>query len=192
MSIWENIIDLNPPIDSVVDFPTPTRFHMAVNVKEVEALIPFYRSLFGNEPTVRRDGYAKFELVNPPLNISLNRVVHNAAGHGRFGMRLSDENQLNELSRRLESTGLSVTREAGPDGSAQIIVEDLEANRWKFFATEESVSVVTKAPEPVVTKAPEPVVTKAPEPVVTKAPEIDTSKSTPASGPKKGKKRKSA
>jgi hypothetical protein len=133
MSIWANIVELNPPIDSAVDFPTSTRFHMAVNVKDVEPLLPFYRTLFGNEPTVVRDGYAKFELVEPPLNISLNRVVHNAKGHGRFGIQLKTVERLDAFVQRLRGSGQTLTSETRADGVTEFVVEDLESNRWKLF-----------------------------------------------------------
>ena len=133
MSIWANIVDLNPPIDSAVDFPTSTRFHMALNVKDVEPLLPFYRKLFGNEPTVVRDGYAKFELVEPPLNISLNRVAHNAKGHGRFGIQLKSVDQLEAFVQRLQRNGQPLAREQRADGAPEFVVEDPESNRWKLF-----------------------------------------------------------
>jgi hypothetical protein len=133
MSIWANIVELNPPIDSAVDFPTNTRFHMALNVKDVEPLLPFYRTLFGNEPTVIRDGYAKFELVEPPLNISLNRVVHNAKGHGRFGMQLKSSAQLDAFVQRLRGAGQQLKSESRADGAIEFTVEDPESNRWKLF-----------------------------------------------------------
>jgi hypothetical protein len=133
MSIWANIVELNPPIDSAVDFPTSTRFHMAVNVKDIEPLLPFYRTLFGSEPAVVRDGYAKFELVEPPLNISLNRVVHNAKGHGRFGIQLKSKAQLDTYVQRLRGAGQQLDGEPRTDGVAEFVVMDPEANRWKLF-----------------------------------------------------------
>ena len=133
MSIWANIVEQNPPIDSAVDFPTATRFHIALNVKDVEPLLPFYRTLFGNEPTVRRDGYAKFELVEPPLNISLNRVVHNARGHGRFGIQLKSADQLERFIERLQRADQEPSAELRADGITEFSVLDPEANRWRLF-----------------------------------------------------------
>lgn len=36
--------------------------HVAINVKELDASIEFYRHLFGEEPAKVRPGYAKFDL----------------------------------------------------------------------------------------------------------------------------------
>jgi uncharacterized glyoxalase superfamily protein PhnB len=106
---------------------------MAVNVKDVEPLLPFYRTLFGSEPTVVRDGYAKFELVEPPLNISLNRVAHNAKGHGRFGIQLKNKAQLDAYAQRLRGAGQQLDSEPHADGGTEFAVLDPEANRWKLF-----------------------------------------------------------
>ncbi len=66
---------------SAVEFPTPTRLHVAVAVRDVAAAIPFYRTLFGQEPTKVRADYAKFEVLDPPVNFSLNNSEV-GAGHG--------------------------------------------------------------------------------------------------------------
>ena len=52
---------------SAVEFPTPTRLHIAVAVRDVAAALPFYRTLFGQEPTKVRADYAKFEVLDPPV-----------------------------------------------------------------------------------------------------------------------------
>jgi catechol 2,3-dioxygenase-like lactoylglutathione lyase family enzyme len=46
--------------------------HVSLNVKSVAAGINFYRKLFGIEPSKVRTGYAKFDVHNPPLNLTLN------------------------------------------------------------------------------------------------------------------------
>ena len=48
--------------------------HIAMNVKDVQRSVNFYRKLFGIEPSKVREGYAKFDVSNPPLNFALNEV----------------------------------------------------------------------------------------------------------------------
>ena len=45
--------------------------HLALNVRNVETSIEFYRKLLGIEPSKVRRGYAKFDVHNPPLNFFL-------------------------------------------------------------------------------------------------------------------------
>lgn len=126
-SIWQEIVEVEPPVDSAVDFPTRARFHMALNVKDVDALIPFYRTFLGVEPSLVRDGYAKFETLQPPLNLSLNRVVHNARGHGRFGLEAQLPEFVAAAFGRLSKSAYASTL----DGTAPAFaVTDPEANRW--------------------------------------------------------------
>ena len=54
--------------------------HIALNVRDVEPSIDFYRKLFGMDPVKVRKGYAKFDVQNPPLNISLNESAGSGPG----------------------------------------------------------------------------------------------------------------
>ena len=56
---------------------TETKFvspkaHVALHVRDLARSVDFYRKLFGAEPVKRRPGYAKFDIVQPPLNFTLN------------------------------------------------------------------------------------------------------------------------
>ena len=47
-------------------------FHVALYVKDLDAAIARYRKLFGQEPAKVRHDYAKFEITDPPVILSLN------------------------------------------------------------------------------------------------------------------------
>ena len=47
------------------------RFHLSLNVSDLGRSVGFYQTLFGRPPAKRRDDYAKFELDDPPLVLSL-------------------------------------------------------------------------------------------------------------------------
>src|SRR5919108_5277108 len=59
---------------------TALKAHLALNVKNVERSIEFYKKMFGIEPLKVRTGYAKFDVQNPPLNFTLNEVPFNERG----------------------------------------------------------------------------------------------------------------
>ncbi len=49
----------------------PVKFHLSLNVPDLDWAIEFYRVLFGLAPAKLHDDYAKFELNDPPVIFSL-------------------------------------------------------------------------------------------------------------------------
>ena len=47
-------------------------FHVALYVKDIDAAVAEYRKILGIAPAKVRPGYAKFELADPPVILSLN------------------------------------------------------------------------------------------------------------------------
>lgn len=135
-SIW-GLAKTNPApaADSAVDFPTKTRFHIALNVKKVDAILPFYKVLFGVEPHTLREGYAKFDLREPPLNFSLNEVPKNARGNGSFGIEAKSGQVLADVAKRLQAAAIAWDNtSAAGSNDMEIHVTDPEGNRWRFYS----------------------------------------------------------
>ncbi len=77
--------------ESAVEFDTQSRIHIGLVVANRERSIAFYRELLGQEPAKLRPGYAKFEVAEPPLNLTLNEgaaqpVCPGTASH--FGVQV--------------------------------------------------------------------------------------------------------
>lgn len=105
------------------------RFHLSLNVTELTRSVKFYRTLFGTEPAKLRQDYAKFELDDPPLVLSLEptpRAVGGPLNHA--GFRLPDSRTLVAMQERLERAGIRSTREEG--------VECCYARQTKFWVTD--------------------------------------------------------
>ncbi len=105
------------------------RFHLSLNVGDLARAIDFYRILFGVEPAKRRPDYAKFELEDPPLVLSLEptpRAVGGPLNH--LGFRLPDSGTLVAMQSRLEKAGIRSQREEG--------VECCYARQTKFWVTD--------------------------------------------------------
>ena len=128
-SIWTKVKPSTVKNDSAVEFPTKTRFHIALNVKDVTELKYFYNNLFGKEPHTERDGYIKYDLEEPPLNISLNRVQHNAKGNGNFGIQAKDSLNIEKIESRLKKEGIKIHKLNNGSG---IKVKDPEGNQWSI------------------------------------------------------------
>ena len=46
--------------------------HVALRVTDLDRSLAFYRAMLGAEPVKHRADYAKFDLENPGLNLTLN------------------------------------------------------------------------------------------------------------------------
>src|SRR5690606_9312411 len=93
--------------ESAVEFPTPTRVHVALAARDVSQAIAFYRALLGQEPTKVRPGYAKFEVLDPPLNLALNETPEATAPPlpQHFGIQVKRRAAIAELASRLAAQG---------------------------------------------------------------------------------------
>ena len=88
------------------------KFHLSLNVSDLPRSLAFYSALFGTGPVKVYPNYAKFELIDPPLILSLK--PQRAAKGGplnHFGLRLKTVEELDEVQRRLEALGCRVSRQ---------------------------------------------------------------------------------
>ena len=54
-------------------------FHLSLNVANLDCSVEFFRKLFDLGPAKRQSDYAKFEVANPPLVLSLEPFEASAA-----------------------------------------------------------------------------------------------------------------
>src|SRR5580704_11415286 len=102
------------------------RFHLSLNVSSLDRAVDFYRILFGREPAKCRKDYAKFELDDPPLVLSLEPNARGAGGVlNHAGFRMPDSTALVAMQARLERAGIHTHREEG--------VECCYARQTKFW-----------------------------------------------------------
>jgi catechol 2,3-dioxygenase-like lactoylglutathione lyase family enzyme len=105
------------------------RFHLSLNVSGLERSVVFYRTLFNKEPAKRRPDYAKFELDDPPLVLSLEPTPRPVGGPlNHLGFRMPDAASLVAMQERLERAGIRSQREEG--------VECCYARQTKFWVTD--------------------------------------------------------
>src|SRR5215471_14123187 len=113
--------------------------HVALNVKNVDRSIEFYRRLFGIEPMKVRPGYAKFDVQNPPLNFSLNESpAFEAAGAlSHLGIQVSSTEEVLAVRRQWHEASL-VTRDEMQTNCCYATqdkswVQDPDGNQWEVF-----------------------------------------------------------
>src|ERR1700733_2225837 len=91
---------------SVADEVEGAKFHTSLNVSDLARSVAFYRLLFGLEPAKLRLDYAKFELNDPPLVLTLMPGRPAAGGIlNHFGLRVGNSKTLVAIQHRLELGG---------------------------------------------------------------------------------------
>src|SRR5580658_2963093 len=119
-----------------------TKFHASLSVSDLARSAAFYRVLLGVEAVRRFDDYAKFELQDPPLVLSL---VPGRAGPGgavnHLGLRLPDAAALVQWQFRLESAGIATQREEGAacchSCQTKFWVTDPDRTLWEIYILDE-------------------------------------------------------
>jgi len=143
--------------------------HLALNVKNVEESITFYRKMLGIEPSKVRTGYAKFDVQNPPLNLTLNQHVFNERGAlSHLGIQVASTDDVLATRQRWEEIGL-VTRDEMQTNCCYALqdktwVRDPDGNEWEVFVVLED-NLAETAPCECGTKVEGPVEGKASEAV---------------------------
>jgi len=112
--------------------------HLAINVRNVEQSIEFYRKLFGIEPSKVRTGYAKFDVQNPPLNFTLNEAAVESRGAlSHLGIQVGSTADVLATKQRWHDSGL-LTRDEMQTECCYAVqdktwVRDPDGNEWEVF-----------------------------------------------------------
>jgi len=130
--------------------------HLALNVKDVEVSLEFYRKLLGIEPSKVRTGYAKFDVQNPPLNLTLNQHVFNERGAlSHLGIQVASTDDVLVIRERWTEAGL-LTRDEMQTSCCYALqdktwVRDPDGNEWEVFVVLEDnlPETVCCAPTPI-------------------------------------------
>ena len=116
--------------------------HLAINVKNVETSIEFYKKMFGIEPSKVRTGYAKFDVQNPPLNFTLNQVPFGERGAlSHLGIQVASTEDVLAMREQWQESGLSTYDEMDTNCCYAIQdktwVNDPDGNEWEVFVVKE-------------------------------------------------------
>ncbi|HEX3282489.1 MAG TPA: ArsI/CadI family heavy metal resistance metalloenzyme [Pyrinomonadaceae bacterium] len=112
--------------------------HLALNVRNVERSIEFYKKMLGIEPSKVRPGYAKFDVQNPPLNLTLNEAVFGERGAlSHLGIQLSSTDDVLQTRQQWADAGL-ITRDEMQTNCCYATqdktwVQDPDGNEWEAF-----------------------------------------------------------
>lgn len=114
------------------------RLHLHISVDDLEQSIGFYSVLFGADPSVRENDYAKWMLDDPKVNLAISqRGIQPGLDH--VGIQVESDEELRTLASRLKAAG-QVTRDQESASccyaqSHKSWVTDPSGLRWETFFT---------------------------------------------------------
>jgi catechol 2,3-dioxygenase-like lactoylglutathione lyase family enzyme len=135
------------------------KVHIAINVRNVSESVAFYRKMFGTGPSKVRQGYAKFDLTNPLLNLTLNEIPFNERGAlSHLGMQVASTEDVRAVRERWIEQGL-VTRDEEKTDCCYALqdktwVHDPDGNEWEVFVVLQDNLPEKNAPQETACCAP--------------------------------------
>jgi catechol 2,3-dioxygenase-like lactoylglutathione lyase family enzyme len=120
--------------------------HVSLNVSSIDDTVAFYEKAFGVTATKRRPGYAKFDLTEPSLNLTMTEAPRTGVNASHFGIQVASTADVTEAKARFESVGLKTFSEEDTACcyavQDKVWIEDPDGNSWEVF--------VVKADAPVM------------------------------------------
>ncbi len=120
------------------------RFHVHVAVPDLSESIRFYSTLFGAEPAVRKDDYAKWMLDDPRINFAISHRG-GASGVNHLGFQVDSDAELESIHGQLAAADSAVVAEKNVSccyaRSDKYWVTDPAGVAWETFHSLGSVPV---------------------------------------------------
>lgn len=115
------------------------RVHVALNVSDIERSVAFYKAMFGSDPVKLKPGYAKFDVADPPLNLTLNYngEVRERGALNHLGIQVPSTQHVLAAKKRFTDAGLATREEMNTDCcyalQDKVWVADPDGYRWEVF-----------------------------------------------------------
>ena len=95
--------------------------------------------MFGVAPVKRKIDYARFDVSNPPLNLTMNQVVVEKGGSlSHLGLEVETTEEVLEMTKRWNESGLRTLEEMQTDCryamQDKAWISDPDGIRWEVFA----------------------------------------------------------
>ena len=154
-------MDSQPVRQSPVSFEGNARFHLALSVADIDRSMAFYSRILDQAPTKIRPGYAKYEVREPSLNLTLNQGQPVSGGTlSHLGVQLKNTQQLAAVHARLEEAGLVKSVEENHVCcyalQDKFWVADPDGNQLEFFVVLEADADSPEDPAVIAAQAAQP------------------------------------
>ena len=118
------------------------RFHVHVAVKNLEQSTRFYAAMFGVQPTVLKNDYAKWMLEDPRINFAISERA-GTAGLNHVGFQAESDDELEAIHTRLQNADTAITAEKGANccyaKSDKYWVQDPSGIAWESFRSLDTI-----------------------------------------------------
>jgi len=88
------------------------RFHVHVGVNNIAESVRFYSHMFGAEPTVLKDDYAKWMVEDPRINFAIS-ARGSQPGVNHLGLQVDTGDELDAMRAQLAAADASLVEEVG-------------------------------------------------------------------------------
>lgn len=126
------------------------RLHVSIGTADLDESVRFYKALFGIEPTVLKDDYAKWMLDDPRVNFAVT-TKEGGQGVAHLGIQAESPAELEELFGRVAATGAAVFDEGETTccyaQSKKQWVDDPQGVTWEHFLTHGESETFGQVPE---------------------------------------------
>ena len=123
-------------------------FHVALYVKDLDAAIARYTKVLGVEPAKVRHDYAKFEIADPPVILSLN-VGGDPGQVSHLGIRYPGTGDVASELARAKREGIELLEQKGTTccyaKADKFWIRDADGMPWEMYTLLEDADVETAA-----------------------------------------------
>jgi len=114
------------------------KLHVSPDVKNLEESVRFYAALFDAPPTKLKPGYAKFDLDQPAINLTMQQASHCCLqGLSHMGLRVESTEQVLAVKHRLNAAGIKTQDEMNTTCcyavQDKIWLTDPTGYRWEVY-----------------------------------------------------------
>lgn len=121
------------------------RPHLSLDVQNVPASVAFYQKVFGMPPQKQTNDYAKFDVTQPSLNLSLVSSTGRFSSVNHLGIEVDSVEEIAAWKGRLQAAGILDRVEENTAccfaRQDKLWFSDPDGNAWEVFVVHEQLPV---------------------------------------------------